>query len=511
MYIRRFPLPLLLALALAASGCDDPARPAPAAAVELAAEDSVLDVGDSLVVAAAVWDAQGRPLAGRAVAWSSSDTLVATVHAGVVKGRAPGRATITAAVGEVQGTLDLAAEPRVARIALHPANRTTLHVGMSARLQLFLYDAEGQEVQRSTHWSSSDPSVVVVGDSGVIRGVAPGTAVVTAAAGKTTQQIPVAVVRPYTVTSLETPPGGSTRVYDLNAAGEVVGTVTFSADSSLAVLWRNGRMTPLGAGAAYAINDRGQVAGGSGGAAVIWDGGEKREAYRRGTRAAATAINQNGDVAGDWWEYCACRNPLSGAFAVVGGKVVDVVPADGYKSPLVYGINDAGWVVGSLGNNRSQPDAFLYRDGEMVNLESTLFGVSSAAYSWATGVNNLGQVVGQGPSNEGWQGMQRAFRLENGKVTWLGDAQPPPSGANDVNDRGEVVGYVGSLGLPGARVFAPGFLWWAGGATRLDWLLVGDEWAIGEGVAVNERGQILAYGKNIRTGAEGPLLLTPPD
>ncbi len=84
------------------SGSGTPA----AASVTVTAPTTSLSAGGTIAANAAVADQFGQPMAGAAVAWSSSDENVATVDAnGVVTAVAPGTAVITAMSGNVSGQI----------------------------------------------------------------------------------------------------------------------------------------------------------------------------------------------------------------------------------------------------------------------------------------------------------------------------------------------------------------------------------------------------------------------
>jgi hypothetical protein len=93
------------AVALALAGaCSDgsPTQPDRVAALVLGTRTGALVVGDTLRVPAEVRDRNGRPVAGVALAWQSSDEQVAGVTPdGAVIGRAAGRAVIRARAGGV--------------------------------------------------------------------------------------------------------------------------------------------------------------------------------------------------------------------------------------------------------------------------------------------------------------------------------------------------------------------------------------------------------------------------
>ncbi|MCY4398742.1 MAG: Ig-like domain-containing protein [Gemmatimonadetes bacterium] len=84
----------------------DPPRPT---TVTVSPSSATLTVpGGTARFTAEVRDQYGQVLVGVTVAWSSSDTLVASVNAlGSVKGVAEGTATIAAAVGEISDTAEI--------------------------------------------------------------------------------------------------------------------------------------------------------------------------------------------------------------------------------------------------------------------------------------------------------------------------------------------------------------------------------------------------------------------
>ena len=80
-------------------------RPAAVASVSITPPSGVVTAGSLLQLRGVPRDAAGAALAGRAVTWSSSDTLRARVSGtGIVSGVRPGAVTITAASGGASGT-----------------------------------------------------------------------------------------------------------------------------------------------------------------------------------------------------------------------------------------------------------------------------------------------------------------------------------------------------------------------------------------------------------------------
>ena len=72
--------------------------------------------------------------------------------------------------------------PQAAAIFLDSAS-LTLAVGADHQLIASVTDASGAPVSETVSWNSTDASVVSVTQSGLVHGIAPGTATVTAVAG----------------------------------------------------------------------------------------------------------------------------------------------------------------------------------------------------------------------------------------------------------------------------------------------------------------------------------------
>ena len=73
----------------------------------------------------------------------------------------------------------------------------TVTLADTLRLAVKAFDANGHAVQRSAFlWSSSDPAVVTVDATGLVRGTAEGTATITAASGEASGKSEITVVNP---------------------------------------------------------------------------------------------------------------------------------------------------------------------------------------------------------------------------------------------------------------------------------------------------------------------------
>jgi hypothetical protein len=132
-------------------------------------------------------DHRGQPMTVGLVAWTSSDTTIATIATdGTILARRPGTTTIAAAVGLVSSRRPLTVLPPppgplpVVSVTVSPLT-TTLGVGASEQLTAVLRDFAGTVLaNRSVAWTSSDDSVAVVSADGVVTARSQGVVVLEA-------------------------------------------------------------------------------------------------------------------------------------------------------------------------------------------------------------------------------------------------------------------------------------------------------------------------------------------
>ena len=276
-------------------------------------------------------------------------------------------------------------------------------------------------------------------------------------------------------------------VSDINDRGQVVGEGATRDGLGRGFIWQDGSMTALGQGpfaAAQRINERGQIIGTSGSAAVaeehavLWKHKRMIDLHGR-THIWVSAINNLGQVVGErnsnafMWQAGTFQTlwPDGGALAVnnrgqvVGasgthtvfgtgeamlwqaGKVTDLGPGEATD------INDRGKVVGIDSIPRRSdsqawdPQVFVWRNGSRVDLP---LGTGVGIDPYTRAINDRGEVTG-------WLQVgdeDHAFLWEDGSMTDLGTLGGRSAFPTAISNRGQVVGF--SLAADGVQ---HAFLW----------------------------------------------------
>jgi len=307
---------------------------------------------------------------------------------------------------------------------------------------------------------------------------------------------------PYYVTDLGDLGGRNSEACDVNDSGQVVGRAECSGDYKHAFLWEQGSgMTDLGdLGGIYSwalgINDIGQVVGRAQNVdeeerAFLWQqgGGMVSLGTLGGDWSEARDINNSGRVVG----RSGCSGPSYYYHAFLweqGNGMVDLGDLGGTNSEACD-INQSGLVVGWAENADHESRVFLWQQGS---------GMSDLGAGDAFAINDSGQVVGISSCH--------AFLWEPGTgMSDLGTLGGAWSWAYGISNNGQVVGEAQYSALP----YTHAFLWQNGVMTDLNDLSFVDGanagWVFGDAYAVNDRGQIVGCGG--RDGYAHAFLLTP--
>lgn len=409
---------VLLALASCSLFTDSDDRRVPAQVAVVGGDAQRGTVGEPLrdSVVVEVTDRRGRPVPGAEVEFAApagagtlSPARATTgpdgrARAGWTLGTRAGSWEAVATSGGKTAAIRATAEPGAPVALALAADSAALRQGDSVRIALQARDAHGNAVGRGVAWTSSDPQVATVSDSGVVRGVGGGDALVVATAG------------------------GAADTARVRVQGVVTISITGpAADTSFT--------TPLDQFHVYAAG----IAGAQGGAARVTyslDGGAEQTASVSlrpdGTTDFTSKIHT---VAPGTHVFTVRAEDARGNRATARRTLVVESPARAYT--LAYlgtlggadseglDLNSRGDVVGASQTASGETRAFSWRSGTLADLGAGLGGASRA-----TAVAEDGTVVGTYESTcpRSWVWRAGARSTLEGCLT-----------AVDVNDNGTVV------------------------------------------------------------------------
>ena len=132
----------------------------------------------------------------KTVTWSSSNTAVATVSDnGLVTAVKEGSATITAKAGDKTATCTVTISKTVVAVTSVTLNKTSLSLMEQDTYQLVATVTPADATDKTVTWTSSNSSVATVDGNGVVKGVAVGSATITAKAGSKTATCAVTITQ----------------------------------------------------------------------------------------------------------------------------------------------------------------------------------------------------------------------------------------------------------------------------------------------------------------------------
>lgn len=255
--------------------------------------------------------------------------------------------------------------------------------------------------------------------------------------------------------------GSQSNAIGVNNTGVIVGSADYQA-----VVWNGSTTVILGTGSANSINTFGQVVGTSGAPggmhATLWNGTTATDlGTLGGSSSGACSINDNGEIVGS---SAPAGDPI--AFLGFGGV--------GYYASY----------------------ATLWNETTITNL-----GTLGGGISWASSINNAGQVVGT--SYLAGNAVKHATLWTGTVATDLGTLGGVDSYAYDINNFGQIVGTDQGRAT----------LWDGTDATDLnsflDDSLRNSGWYLYSAVSINDGGAIVGSARNGLTGQIQPYLLSP--
>ena len=233
----------------------------------------------------------------------------------------------------------------------------------------------------------------------------------------------------------------------------------------LPFVWRHGVMTPLPLfggvnGAAFQSNNRGQIVGAAENQihdptcappqvlqlrAALWEKGQIRELppFPGDPDAFAGAINDKGQIVGGSGPCTITMGNIFHALLWENDTLIDLGNLGGSTGNGANQINNREQVVGQSGTPDGFVHAFLWKNGVMTDL-GTLPGLP---ISQALGINEKGQIVGFAQDATGDESSSVALLWQDGKLIDLNTLISADSPwflqeAFSINDRGQIAGHM---------------------------------------------------------------------
>jgi alpha-tubulin suppressor-like RCC1 family protein len=158
----------------------------PISSLTVSPPTATLPVGQAMALAATAKDSAGNGLSGRTITWATSDQNRATVSAtGVVIGLAAGTVDVIATAEGMSGSTKIEVTPVVSTTPVATVTvsipRTAFRIGENIQAAALPLDASGGVLTgRTITWSSSNSEIASVSPGGLVTGVAPGVATISA-------------------------------------------------------------------------------------------------------------------------------------------------------------------------------------------------------------------------------------------------------------------------------------------------------------------------------------------
>ena len=160
------------------SSTPSPSTPVAVSGVALNKKVATINVGKTVTVKATVTPANA---ANKTLSWTSSNTKIATVSNGVVKGVKAGRVVITAKTTDgsnISATCTVTVKQPVTSISL--SKKATMYTGKKLTLKAKVNPANASN--KALTWKSFNTKIAKVASNGVVTGVKAGTVKITATA-----------------------------------------------------------------------------------------------------------------------------------------------------------------------------------------------------------------------------------------------------------------------------------------------------------------------------------------
>jgi len=171
------------------------------------ASEQLESIGEQVALSATVVDANGFPMAGEPVTWTSSaDGVVIVSAAGLATAVQNGSAQIDATAGSMTGSATITVEQVAASVTVTPGTGSLTALQQQLQLQAEARDANGFLVAGAAiAWSSESGSVASVDAVGLVTALANGDATIHATSGSASGSVNVTVAQSVATVAVDPP------------------------------------------------------------------------------------------------------------------------------------------------------------------------------------------------------------------------------------------------------------------------------------------------------------------
>ena len=224
----------------------------------------------------------------------------------------------------------------------------------------------------------------------------------------------------------------------------------------------------------------------------------------RGNWSEAHAINSTGEIVGFWGNIVKGPSPL--AFIWRDGEMININGDFGTINTEANGINTAGLVTGWMGDSQVNNDAraFIWDDGKVTELPLVPNGVTAKGEA----INEQGHVAGEGRVflDDGKAMAVQSFLWADNQITDLGTLPDTTfTRATSINNQTRIVGYGHNQFLTDQAAF----IWQDGVITALNDLVPFDpNLNLESAMGINQAGQIAVGARSDDLDASVGVLLS---
>ena len=308
------------------------------------------------------------------VNWTSSNPAVATVSDGIITAVSEGTARIEAAVGDLIAGCDVTVTATVTSVTLNKTS-TSLKVDETLALSATLLPAQSAAVLENLSWTSTNPAVASVDNSGKVTALSDGSANIVASIGTVTAVCSVTVYTSIPVSLM----GSNYYLINVDAAtanvlgsGKIAGDYRADGINNNFYVW-NGLVAGTTIGTSFYGNTEGWLS-----MVVTGAGGWSGAAYNVKPGPELNKLKAvTDDTSGKYYLHFAIKSSTTNSYA--------------FK--LGYGASGITFVLGTASMESTNPYGNFTRNGQWQEIEIPISYFKGKGLVYTTGMATTDMFV----------------------------------------------------------------------------------------------------------------------